>query len=164
MERRGEYMKKVLLLFLLSIMGLQPIFASELTTADDILNRVKTNRQEVYSKLDLDIEQKGKIKEIDNKVYQELNPKLEEIAVFIKKIDDIANSDNCTVKAVNEVKKEFKHVDKEITVIRNSYEKEFKQVLTKNQKTLYKKARKEQRAKIRKEIKELKLKQRNEKA
>lgn len=144
-------MKKIGLLIILSLFV--QVYAQD---SNELLERFKQHRASIYNSLNLTDEQAAKINEIDTRIYTELEPEFKEVSLQIKRIDDIANSDDCTVKKVNAVKKDFKSVEKRISEKKRGYEKEFKQVLTPEQKNAYKTAKKEFRKQHKKEIQELK--------
>lgn len=125
----------------------------------DLILRFKKHRNNVYSKLDLTTSQAEQIATLDNDIYLKLTPELEQISLNLTKIDAIANSDNCTIKQINTIKKDFKSTHKKISKIKSNYERKFKLVLNKNQKSLYKTALKEQKAQIKQEIEEFKQSQ-----
>lgn len=131
-------MKKIGLLIILSLFV--QVYAQD---SNELLERFKQHRASIYNSLNLTDEQAAKINEINSRIYTELEPEFKEVSLQIKRIDDIANSDDCTVKKVNAVKKDFKSVEKQISSKKRGYEKEFKQVLTPEQKTAYKAAKKE---------------------
>lgn len=146
-------MKKFIVLIVLSLFVNIQVYAQD---SNELLERFKQHRASIYASLNLTNEQAAKINEIDSRIYTELEPEFKEVSLQIKRIDDIANSDDCTVKKVNAVKKDFKSVEKRISEKKHSYEKEFKQVLTPEQKTAYKTAKKEFRIQHKKEIQKLK--------
>ncbi len=148
-------MKKIsLILCLLLISG--PVFAQ---TPEDLMARFQYHRNAVYQKLDLTEGQTKKIKKIDENVYIKLEPELQQVSNYINKIDEIANSDNCTIERVNEVKEEFKTTEQRISAIKEKHEKAINRVLTPEQKTAYEKAKEVQRAEIEKEIEEIRKNQ-----
>ena len=131
--------------------------------SQDLISRFKIHRNNLYPKLDLTSAQAQQIKVLDNDVYIKLTPELEQIALNLQKIDEIANSDNCTIERINAVKKDFQGTHKNISKIKANYEKEFKLILNKKQKSLYKTALKEQQEQIKQEIEEYKQIQLNKK-
>ncbi len=146
-------MKKYILFITLSFVLSNPIFAQD---SNDLLDRFKQHRNSIYETLNLTESQTEEINKIDAVIYQKLEPELKEIALNISTLDAIAKSDDCTIEKVNAIRKDFKVVEKRISYIKKGYEKEFKQILTSEQKTAYNNAKKEFRTKSKKEIKELK--------
>lgn len=142
-------MKKYILLIILSFVLSNPILALD---SNDLLDKFKQHRNSLYETLNLTAAQKEEINKIDSAIYQKLEPELQEISLYINKLDEIANSDDCTIEKVNAVRKDFKIVEKRISYIKKGYEKEFKHILTSEQKTVYKNAKKEFRDRCKKEI------------
>ena len=110
-------------------------FAFAQTTPDELMEKLKTHRNSIYTSLNLSQEQVSKINEIDSKHYVKLEPELVKISFIVNKISDIAESDNCT-----------------ITSLRKDYDKEFKTVLTPHQKLNYRIIRAKKRAELRREV------------
>lgn len=102
-----------------------------------LMETLKTYRSSIYESLDLTAEQNEQIKAIDSKLYSDLEPDMKKISVMVKRIEDIANSENCTKKAILNVRKEFKDVEKSMETVKKAYSKEFKKVLTAEQKKQY---------------------------
>lgn len=123
------------------------------THTEDLLNKIKLHRESIYEKLELTSEQAFQINELDKKCYTKLEPQLIKLSVMTKKIEDIANSDNCTKKAVYAVKKEFKSVEKDMNLIKMEYNKEFKSILSSKQKSKYRVARAKKRLEYKQEMK-----------
>lgn len=115
-----------------------------------LMQKLKNNRGEIYKSLNLTQEQIQNINNIDEKFYMELEPELQQVSVFIQKVQEIAESDNCTIKRVNEVKKDFKATDNRISVIKCRYDKAVKKQLSCKQKRLYKNAKKQQYLELKK--------------
>ena len=78
---------------------------------------------------------------------------------YINKIDEIANSDNCTIERINEVKEEFKTTEERVSAIKDKHEKAINRVLTKEQKTAYEEAKEVQRKEIQRELENIKKEQ-----
>ena len=127
-------------------------FAFAQTTPDELMEKLKTHRNSIYTSLNLSQEQVSKINEIDSKHYVKLEPELVKISFIVNKISDIAESDNCTIEAVNEQKENYKLVQDDITSLRKDYDKEFKTVLTPHQKLNYRIIRAKKRAELRREV------------
>ncbi len=122
------------------------------THTEDLLTKIKAHRASMYSKLELTSEQRAQINELDKNCYEKLEPELVKLSVMTKKIEDLANSDKCTKKAVYAVKKDFKSVEKDMNSIKKEYDKEFRQLLNGEQKAQYRIVRKQKRAELRQEM------------
>lgn len=120
--------------------------------AAGILDKMQSHRQSIYENLDLTPAQTEEIAKLDKKIYARIEPDLKQTAILVKKIEDIAESENCTIKAVNKVKKEFKPVQKNLNSVKRDYDREFKKILTDEQRTKYKLVREEKRKELQKEI------------
>lgn len=156
---KGGKMKKIIcsiVVLFITIFITNQIAQAENITSEELLTRFKTHRNAVYQKIDLTEKQENQINAIDKKVYAKLEPELKQISLYIKRIDEIANSDNCTIERIDEVKEEFKTTEKRISVIKNKQEKAINRVLTKEQKAAYEEAKEVQRKEIQKEVEALK--------
>lgn len=153
-------MKKILLMFSCIILGCSNVFAEPVNTntapsgfvethTTELLDKIKTHRDYVYSTLNLSEEQIKLINIIDTERYKEVEPALRELSQLVKKLEDLANSENCTIRKVNKVKKEFKPVQKNLYSITKKYENELKTILTPEQNIKYENSRKQIRDKIR---------------
>lgn len=159
-------MKKILFVFsLFLIFSVMPVCAEDVqntpktgeivhTDSQEILTKIKYYKNSIYSSLDLSSQQKEQISQLDEKLYKDIEPSLVKVAVLSNNLIDLANSGNCTKKAVNKVKKDFQPISNEMYSVRKVYEKELFSVLTKEQKTQYRVAKKQQRKEFRKEIEE----------
>lgn len=117
-----------------------------------LLEKVKYHRNTIYDSLELTAEQVSQIQKLDNNLYQGVEPELKKLTQLTKNMQDVALSDNCTKKAINNIKKEFKSVEKDMNSIKQDYDKQFEAVLTSKQKSKYKLARKQKRAEFKKEM------------
>lgn len=144
-----------------------PAFAEDLAAENKQLNNVHTDSQQIltkikfyknaiYSSLDLSVEQKEQINQLDEKLYKDIDKELVKVAVLSNRLIDIANSENCTKKAVNNVKKDFRPIQKNMYAVKKDYEKELYGILTKEQKSKYIAAKKQQREEYKKEMQEQK--------
>ncbi len=122
---------------------------------EDLLQRFKEHRISIYNSLNLDNEQKYKINKLDNQAYKELEPELQKISLKIKKIENIANSNNCTIEQINAVRKDFEKNEQRLSVIKDKYEKEFLLILTPEQRNRYNAAKRVQEANVQREIEAL---------
>ncbi len=114
----------------------------------ELMDLLKEHRSSIYERLDLTPEQAAQIGEMDEKLYAELEPEMKKLSVMVKRIEDIANSENCTKEAVLAVKKEFKGVEKGMVSIKKQYVKDFKKVLTAEQKSQYRVVRAQKQAEL----------------
>lgn len=157
-------LKKILLILFCILISNSGVFAESLSSANtpavyaetqtkDILTKLVYYRTSIYDSLQLSEEQVKRVKELDDKLYAEVKPGFYKMTLLAKKIEDLANSGNCTKKAVNTIKKEIKSVENELNPIKNKYDKEFKAVLTSEQKSKYRKIRKQKRAEFKQEMK-----------
>lgn len=129
--------------------------------ADELLIKVKHHRNSIYEKLDLTSTQVEKIQKLDQNLYKEMQPELKKLSYLSKKTIEIANSGNCTKKAINDMKKDFQAVEKDMNSVKNDYEKELKTILTKEQRSKYRKIRNQKRAELKKEMQKEVEKQKN---
>lgn len=118
----------------------------------ELMDLLKMHRNSIYEHLDLTPEQTALIGEMDEKLYADLEPEVKKLSVMVKRIEDIASSENCTKEAVFAVKKEFKGVEKEMVSVKKAYVKEFRKVLTPQQRKVYHKVRHEKQAELKKEM------------
>lgn len=146
-------MKKYFILTVLFLLAGVQVLAMD---SDELMERFKAHRSKIYKELNLTSEQIADIQKIDEKVYIKLEPELKQMAFNINKIEEIAASEDCTIKKVKAVKKDFKSIEKRISYIKKSYNKEFSNVLTQEQKVLYKTAKENLQLEQKKEIEELK--------
>lgn len=147
----GTEMKRILLFSAFFVLMLNTSVYAE-GQRPELMDKIINHRISIYEKLNLSDEQTNQIKEIDNRRYSELEPEIVKISNMTKKLENIAESENCTIKSVNEVKKEFKPVQKDLNRINNKFEKEFKQVLTSEQKLKYKQAKIQKRKELKEEV------------
>ena len=87
-------MKKIVLIMSLALLMCTQVMAQN---SDELLNRLKTHRADIYASLNLTYEQKNKINKLDNQIYQELEPDLKQISLKLKQLENLANSENCTI-------------------------------------------------------------------
>lgn len=147
--------KKILLIFAGFIFGVTGVLAQtveEHTT--ELMNLLKEHRHSIYEQLDLTNEQAIQIEEMDKILYVNLEPEIKKLSVMVKRIEDIANSENCTKKAVYSVQKEFKGVEKDMCAIKKQYIKAFKKVLTPEQKSRYRLVRAQKQAELKSQMRQ----------
>lgn len=146
-------MKKIFIFAMLSLFLSSNVFAED---PESLLVRLKNNRTSIYETLNLTQEQIIEIDKIDAKFYADIQPGLNDISLDINRIQTLAESDDCTLEKVKAVKKDFKLHEKRVSYIKKEYDKKFNKVLTNEQKSAYKTAKKVQKIKIKKEIENLK--------
>ena len=105
----------------------------------------QSKRVNVYKTLDLSEEQLQIINNIDRKRYTEIRPEIIKLSELVKKLEDLANSEDCTIKKIKSIKKDFKPIQNELYNINHKYETELKKALTKEQNLTYKKVKKQMR-------------------
>lgn len=149
-------MKKILLILICILLSNLAGFAATPDTQNfvehhtsEIMTEIQNQRSKIYSSLDLSQEQFQLINNIDKNRYEDITPELNKLSLLVKKLDDLANSEDCTIKKVKKVQKEFKPIQKELYTINLKYEKELKNTLTKEQLTEYDTARKLMRKNLR---------------
>ena len=157
-------MNKALFLVGLSmcaVLCFNPAFAQDLKEKDAIssvvvkedyspqlIEKIKTERNSIYNALNLTPEQINQKNDLEGKRYQELQPKLRQFCLERKKLKDIQaqKSDENTVKmAQNNLNK----TKSEIKKISSKYDRDFKKILTSEQKSKYNMIVKLKRADIR---------------
>lgn len=149
-------LKKILLGILCIVFGGRLVFAEPVESnfiqnhTTEILTTIKTQREKVYNTLDLSEAQFQFINNIDTRRYEEIEPELCQLSKLVKDLNDLANSDDCTIKKVNVIKKEFKPIQNGLYKINQKYETELQTVLTKEQNSKYKKIRKQMRNDLKK--------------
>ena len=129
--------------------------------AAEMMQTIKSLRHDMYVSLDLTPEQAVRIDELDSALYSDLEPEIKKIADMTQKLEDIANSENCTKDAVFGAKKDSKTVEKNF--IYKRYSKEFRRVLTSGQKAKYRQARALKQAELKQEVKRLRAEQKQQK-
>ncbi|MBP3923830.1 hypothetical protein J6E39_01145 [bacterium] len=157
-------MKKILSVFCFCMVVLaigisQAQAAPELNPAvseNDCLENFKNYRAQIYKSIKLNDEQLIYIKTLDEKFYEEAAPEFMKISRYVIQINDIANSENCSIQEIKAIRKEFDRSSDEISKYKKNYEKNFKKVLNSEQKISYTKSKKQIRAQLKKEIKDFK--------
>lgn len=146
-------MKRFILLAIIALFLGSQAFAAD---NNDLLERLQSSRTEIYASLQLTPNQKARINQLDNQVYQKLESDLQEVSLHINKIQELANSPDCSIDKVNAIQADFKIVENRISAIKDEYEIEFNKILTPKQQDLYKSAKLKQQAKLEKEMQALK--------
>ena len=156
-------LKKILFVSFMLLSGSLVFAAQDVVDAKaaEMMQTIKSLRHDMYVSLDLTPEQAVRIDELDSALYSDLEPEIKKIADMTQKLEDIANSENCTKDAVFGAKKDFKTVEKNI--IYKRYSKEFRRVLTSGQKAKYRQARALKQAELKQEVKRLRAEQKQQK-
>lgn len=118
----------------------------------DLMQTLKQTRSDITNAVGFTPEQLTKINELDVAFYSEIEPEIRKIAGMTQRLEDIANSENCTKEAVYAVKREFKGVEKNMNSINRRYAKKYKVLMTPEQKAMYREVRAQKRAELQKQI------------
>lgn len=116
-------------------------------------DRVMDTRNAVQQRLNLSASQEEARKEINANFYKEVKPKVDEIDVYVKRIEDIAKSEHITREKIDSVRKEFEAAESELFEINRKYEREFRSILNPYQTLKYTVLKKQAGAKLKKELK-----------
>ena len=161
-------MNKALFMVGLSVvLCLNPAFAQEALKNDTIssaiekedyspqlIEKIKTERNSIYNALNLTSEQIKKKDALEEKRYQELQPKLKEFCINRKNLKDLETK-KADTNAIKIAQNKLNSTKNEIKKISSKYDREFKKILTLEQKSKYNMVIKLKRA----DIKELEHKQ-----
>ena len=115
-----------------------------------LIEKIKIERNTIYNALNLTADQIRKKDEIEVKRYQDLEPEIKKLCLTRQKIKDIATDKTCCKNDKIAAQKELESVKKSIKTISNRYDKEFKKILTSEQKSKYNMIRKLKRADLKK--------------
>ena len=159
-------MKRAILLVILGvIMSCPEVMAeddvsveTEITTkaivqgdfSPQLVDKIKAERNTIYNALNLTPEQMQKKDCIEKKRYEALEPELKNLCLSRKKLKDLQAAKSADSKLINSAQKEVNVARKEIKSISNKYDKEFKKILTSEQKSKYNMIRKLKRADLKK--------------
>lgn len=140
-------------------MALSFIFTSQLaigceTSNDLTYERILKLRSDIQEQLNLSQKQAQRRIEINTIYYPMINSKFIEIDEQIRKINNLVQSENCTIEQVDIIKKDFKLIEAELSEINKQYENEFKATLTLKQKIKYSKLKRQNRKILKKELRE----------
>jgi len=158
-------MKKLILILALCLISM-PAFCAEnaCTTSPaspqvkqseeglELLDRLKNNRNSIYKVLNLSQDQELKIKELDAKLYTEIEPSLAEMTKLVNRLNAVIKTENFTINDIKTIRKSYDTAARHASAIKKSYDKEFVKLLTPEQKTRYKIERARQKAALAKEI------------
>lgn len=115
-----------------------------------LVEKIKIERNTIYNALNMTPEQICKKEAIEKKRYEELEPELKKLCLSRKKLKECSESNTSNPKLVSAAQKEVNSARKAIKEISNKYDREFKKVLTSEQKAKYNMIRKLKRADLRK--------------
>ena len=124
------------------------IMAGDYST--QLVEKIKAERNTIYNALNLTPEQICKKDDIEKKRYEAIEPELKNLCLSRKKLKDLNNNKGADTKVINSAQKEVNAVRKEIKTLSNKYDKEFKKILTSEQRAKYNMIRKLKRADLKK--------------
>ena len=166
LKQEGEYMKKrIIFACLCLIISTQSVLAeneipveSEITTtaviqndySSQLVQKIAIQRSTIYNALNLTPEQIKQVKHIDECRYKELEPELRNLCILRKKLDLLNKQESCNKQQIKTTEKELDCTKKQIKSISNKYDKEFKKLLTSDQKSKYSMVRKLKRSDLKK--------------
>lgn len=119
-----------------------------------LINKIKTERNAIYNALNLTTEQVRKKDDIESRRYKELAPALKKLCLDKKKLKELSGDKAEENAVIASVKKDLTEARKEIRAISKKYDKEFKKILNREQKSKYSMIRKLKRAEYKKMKKE----------
>lgn len=115
-----------------------------------LVEKIKAERNTIYNALNLTPEQICKKDNIEKKRYAALEPELKNLCLSRKKLNDLKKEKCTDSKVYNAAQNEVNAARKEIKTISNKYDREFKKILTSEQKSKYNMIRKLKRADLKK--------------
>lgn len=115
-----------------------------------LIERIKAERNTIYNALNLTPEQICKKDIIEQKRYEELEPELKKLCIGRQKLKKFTCEKSDNTQAIKNAQKEVNTARKEIKSISNKYDREFKKILTSEQKAKYNMIRKLKRADLKK--------------
>ena len=115
-----------------------------------LVEKIKAERNTIYNALNLTEVQLQEKDEIEKKRYEALEPELKKLCLSRKKLNDLETSKSADIKTIRSAQKEVNEARKSIKSISNKYDKEFKKILTSEQKAKYNMIRKLKRADLKK--------------
>ena len=138
-------------LSLCMLMCTNPMFANDNTTVDNdtissivvkedyspqLIEKIKVERNSIYNALSLTPEQIKKKNDLDEKRYKELQPKLKQFCVERRALKDL-ESKKADAKTIKTAQDKLDSTKNDIKKISSKYDKEFKKILTSEQKSKY---------------------------
>lgn len=118
--------------------------------SSQLVEKIKLQRQTIYNALNLTPCQLKQTEQIEARRYAAIEPELSKFCILRKKVKTLSCEKNCDKKAINAAEKDLNQVKKNIKNISNKYDKEFKRILTSDQKAKYNMIRKLKRADLKK--------------
>ena len=159
-------MKRAILLVILGVIISCPaVFAeeevsveTEITTtaivqgdySSQLVDKIKAERNTIYNALNLTPEQIQKKDCIEKKRYEALEPELKKLCLSRKKLKDLETTKSTDTKTIKHAQKEVNEARRDIKALSNKYDKEFKKILTSEQRAKYNMIRKLKRADLKK--------------
>ena len=138
-------------LSLCTVLCINPVFAQDNTTLDNstissvivkedyspqLIEKIKVERNAIYNALNLTPEQIKKKNDLDEKRYKELQPKLKQFCVERRALKDL-ESKKADAKTIKTAQDKLDSTKNDIKKISSKYDKEFKKLLTSEQKSKY---------------------------
>lgn len=130
-------------------------------TAFEIIEKIQQHRSIIYSALNLTFEQQIKINALDEEYFKKVNPYLNQMNRIVQNMENIANSSNVSMEALENEKIKFENIQKSMESIKNHYDSELKKILTPEQQKEYDIIRKQQQQEIEKQIRAEQILQKN---
>jgi len=118
--------------------------------SSQLVDKIKAERNTIYNALNLTSEQLQKKDCIEKKRYEALEPELKKLCLSRKNLKDLETTKSADISKIRAAQKEVNAARKEIKSISNKYDKEFKKILTSEQKSKYNMIRKLKRADLKK--------------
>lgn len=159
-------MKRALLAVILGLLVCSPavVYAeeesieTEITTkaiadgdfSTQLVEKIKIERNTIYNALNLTPKQICKKEAIEKKRYEALEPELKKLCLSRKKLKNCTNAKQTDSSAVKAAQKEVNAARKAIKNISNRYDRDFKKILTSEQRSKYNMIRKLKRAELKK--------------
>lgn len=154
-------LKKIFIFVCLVVYSLfNPVLAETVPESGDAvlscIEKIKLQKNDIYSHINLTQIQKTQIENLDIKLYNDIEPILREMYAITDNIQSIANSNDCSMQKINEEKQKLKSVNKKLVLIKKPYEGNLANILTIEQRRAYKHLKKQKQAEMKREIKKMK--------
>jgi len=115
-----------------------------------LLEKIKAERNTIYNSLNMTPQQLVKKDAIDERRYGDLEPQIKKLCLSRKNLKDLQADKNSDKSKIKSTQKDIESARQEIKHISNKYDKEFKKILTSEQKSKYSLIRKLKRADLKK--------------